>query len=65
MMLVSKATTPEEMRDDIIKWLKHQATLKRNQARIASRKTAAKEDTAKAEVLDWAAKEIAAIVIKS
>lgn len=65
MKMESNATTPEKMRDDIVHWLTYQASIKRGQARIANLKTTAKEETAKAEVLDWAAKEISAIVIKS
>ncbi len=65
MLIESKAATPEEMRDDIVKYLKYQASLKRSSARISNLKTAVKEHNAKAEILEFVAKEIAAIVIKS
>lgn len=65
MLIESKAATPEEMRGDIVKYLKYQASLKRNQARMCTLKTSAKEHNAKAEILEFIAKEISAIVIKS
>lgn len=65
MIMESKAATPEEMRDDIVKYLKYQASLKRSSARTSSLKTAAKEHNAKAEILEFVASQIAAIVIKS
>lgn len=61
MLIESKAATPEEMRDDIVKYLKYQASVKRSQARI---KKSAMLDEAKAEILEFVTKEIAAIVIK-
>lgn len=64
MLIESKAATPEEMRDDIVKYLKYQASIKRSQARISNKKTTAKIDNAKADSLEFVANEIAAIVIK-
>lgn len=61
MLIESKAATPEEMRDDIVKYLKYQASVKRSQARI---KKSVMLDEAKAEILEFVTKEIAAIVIK-
>lgn len=65
MLIESKAATPEEMRDDVVKYLKYQASLKRSQARIANKKSLAVIDNAKADILEFVANEIAAIVIKS
>ena len=65
MLIESKAATPEEMRDDIVKYLKYQASLKRSQCRLANRKTAKTAFILQSEILEFAAKEIAAIVIKS
>lgn len=65
MLIESKAATPEEMRDDIVKYLKYQASLKRSSARLAVTKARSKEDTHKADILEFVAAEIAAIIIKS
>lgn len=56
MLIESKAATPEEMRDDIVKYLNYQASLKRSQARIAVTKTVSKENAHKAEILEFVAK---------
>jgi hypothetical protein len=64
MLIESKAATPEEMRDDIVKYLKYQASIKRSQARITNRQGLAKLDSAKADILEFVAKEIEGIVIK-
>lgn len=65
MLIESKAATPEEMRDDIIKYLNYQASVKRSQCTLASRKTAKAGFELQAKTFEFAAKEIAAIVIKS
>ena len=64
MLIESKAATPEEMRDDIVKYLKYQASIKRSQSNIANRKTAKSRFILQSEILEYVAKEIAAIVIK-
>jgi hypothetical protein len=64
MLIESKAATPEEMRDDIVKYLKYQASIKRSQAIIADRKTTKSRFILQSEILEFVAKEIAAIVIK-
>ena len=64
MLIESKAATPEEMRDDIVKYLKYQASIKRSQSNIANRKTAKSRFILQSEILEFVAKEIAAIVIK-
>ena len=64
MLIESKAATPEEMRDDIVKYLKYQASIKKSQARITNRKRLTKLNNAKADTLEFVAKEIAAIIIK-
>lgn len=65
MLIESKAATPEEMRDDIVKYLKYQASVNRSRSRLAKSKRATKEGSDKAEILEFVAREIAAIVIKS
>lgn len=65
MLIESKAATSEEMRDDIVKWLKYQASIKSSQARIAIRVKAKLVATIEAEAYEFAAKQIASIVIKS
>ncbi len=64
MLIESKAATPEEMRDDIVKYLKYQASIKRNQCALANRKTAKSRFILQSEILEFVAKEIEAIVIK-
>ena len=65
MLIESKAATPEEMRDDLVKYLKYQAQLKRCQCALANRKTAKSNFTLQASTFEFAANQIAAIVIKS
>lgn len=64
MIIKCQAKTPEEMKSDIVKYLNYQASVKRSQARIANGKRVAKTENDKAEVLEFVAKEIAAIVIE-
>lgn len=64
-MLKSNAATPQEMRDDIVKYLKYQASIKRSQSALATRKTAKAGFDLQAKTFEFAASEIAAIVIKS
>ncbi len=64
MLIESKAATPEEMRDDIVKYLKWQASNRRSAARLAYKKTVAKDANMVADAYEFVAKEIAAIVIK-
>jgi hypothetical protein len=64
MLIHSKASTPEEMRDDIVKYLNYQASIKRSQCALANRKTAKAGFELQAKTFEFAAKEIAAIVIE-
>lgn len=64
MIIKCQAKTPEEMKSDIVKYLNYQASVKRSQARIANRKTAKAGFELQAKTFEFAAKEIAAIVIE-
>lgn len=65
MLIESKAATPEEMREDIVKYLNYQASVKRSQCALAAKKTSKAGFELQAKTFEFAAKEIAAIVIKS
>jgi hypothetical protein len=65
MNIESKAATPEEMRDDIVKYLKYQHIVKSSQARLAKAKRVKANFELQAKTFEFAANEIAAIVIKS
>lgn len=55
-MFVIKASTPEAMRNEIVKWLKQQASNHSVAARIASRKGTQHTELAKSQAYDGAAK---------
>lgn len=55
-MFIIKATTPEVMRDEIVKWLNQQASNHSVAARIASRKGTQHTELAKSQAYKDAAK---------
>lgn len=55
-MFVIKASTPEAMRDEIVKWLNDQASIHSIAARIASRKGTQHTELAKSQAYGDAAK---------
>ena len=55
MQIVIKATTPEETKNQIAKYLNMEAGGYRNSARLMTRKSKIKEANIKAQVLDWVA----------
>lgn len=63
MIIKSNAATPEEMRDNIVEYLKYQASIKRSQSALAKRKTAKAGYNLQAETFEFAAKSISEIVI--
>lgn len=63
MTFTFKASTSEEMKNEIVKWLKASASNRRNQARLCASKIKAKEHNIAATALDNAAMLIARIEI--
>lgn len=57
-MLTSKAKTPEELRKQIVEYLKHQASIYRSASTLAERKKVKSEAIAKSDCLMFMAKSI-------
>lgn len=64
-MFVIKASTPEAMRDQIVKWLNSQASNHRVSGRIATRKGMQKSEAAIADTYEQAAKFLEGCTVES
>jgi len=64
MPFIIQANTAEEMRLELVKWLRHNATTNRNRSRMINGKRSAARQLAVATTYDEAADFIAAIIIQ-
>ena len=63
MTYVIKASTPEELRDEIVKWLNYNATVNRTKARLIRGKIKSEKQFAVASTYEMAASFIEKISI--